>query len=162
LLSCRFFSVTFVCHLQNSTQFYSFSTTVLYAVYSASTRLLLSCRTLLVTTLHGLTENTVFYCQECVLTGALPSNEYPPSIVACACVAGMCLPTRCLAMGIHVIVCSPSCQITYSTKLHGVIFQMTVIFILTVLRTSKQMYCLRGQDQINQYYSYMNWARSVN
>jgi hypothetical protein len=35
-----------------------------------------------------------------VFTASLPSNRR--SIVACACVVGMCLPTRCLAMGIHV------------------------------------------------------------
>jgi hypothetical protein len=35
-----------------------------------------------------------------VFTDPLPSNESP--IVACACIAGMCLPTRCLAIGIHV------------------------------------------------------------
>jgi hypothetical protein len=38
-----------------------------------------------------------------VFTGTLPSNRCP-SIVEGACVAEMCLPTRCLAMGIHVTV----------------------------------------------------------
>jgi hypothetical protein len=49
------------------------------------------------------TENAVFYCQECVFTGPLPGNECP-SIVACACVTWICLPTRCLAMDIHATV----------------------------------------------------------
>jgi hypothetical protein len=46
-------------------------------------------------------ENTVSYCQECVFTAPLPSIGCP-SIVAFACVAGMCLESRCLAMGIHI------------------------------------------------------------
>jgi hypothetical protein len=37
--------------------------------------LLMSCQTLLITTLHGPKENTIFYYPECVFTGPLPSNE---------------------------------------------------------------------------------------
>jgi hypothetical protein len=47
------------------------------------------------------TGNIVFYCQGCVLTGPLLINGRL-SIVACACVAGKYLQSRCLAMGIHV------------------------------------------------------------
>jgi hypothetical protein len=47
-------------------------------------------------------QNTVFSCQECLFTGPLPSNGCP--IVTFTCVAGICFPTRCLAMGIHVTV----------------------------------------------------------
>jgi hypothetical protein len=36
-LSCHFFSITLDFHLQNSAQFHSFSTTVLYSLYPAST-----------------------------------------------------------------------------------------------------------------------------
>jgi hypothetical protein len=50
------------------------------------------------------TENSVFCCQECLFPGPLHSNGCP--IVACARVAGMCLPTRCLAMGINVTLFS--------------------------------------------------------
>jgi hypothetical protein len=37
-----------------------------------------------------------------VFTGPLPSDRRPS--VAWACVTGMRLPTRCLAMGVHVTV----------------------------------------------------------
>jgi hypothetical protein len=37
-----------------------------------------------------------------VCTGPLPSNGL--RIVACTCVAGMRLPSRCLAMGIHITI----------------------------------------------------------
>jgi hypothetical protein len=47
-------------------------------------------------------ENTVFYCYGGVFTVPLPRNRRPN--FACACVDGICLPTRCLAMGIHVII----------------------------------------------------------
>jgi hypothetical protein len=43
------------------------------------------------------TENTIFYCQECVFTGPLPSNG---SLI----VERLCLLTHCLARGIHVTV----------------------------------------------------------
>jgi hypothetical protein len=68
--------------------------TLVYSAYSAST--LLPCRTLLITTLHGPRGKTVFIAP-------LLSNGCP-SVVACACVAGMWLPTRCLAMGIQVTI----------------------------------------------------------
>jgi hypothetical protein len=40
------------------------------------------------------------HCQGCVFTGPLHSNGYP--VVAYAYVTGMCLPSRCLAMGMHI------------------------------------------------------------
>jgi hypothetical protein len=51
------------------------------------------------------TENTVFSCQECMFTGLLRSSGCP--IVVCACVAGMYLPTCCLAIGIHITLLPP-------------------------------------------------------
>jgi hypothetical protein len=69
-----------------------FTSTALYSVASSD------CPFIIPGTDHK--ENTVFYCQEGLFTDPLPSNGCP--IVWCKCVAGMCLPTRCLAMGIHV------------------------------------------------------------
>jgi hypothetical protein len=50
----------------------------------------------------GPTENSVFCCHECVFIGPLPSNGYP-SIVE-TITSGMCLPSRCLAMDMCVIL----------------------------------------------------------
>jgi hypothetical protein len=42
----------------------------------------------------------------CIVKGACLLVRYQASpIVACACVFGMCLPSRCLAMGIKVTIC---------------------------------------------------------
>jgi hypothetical protein len=73
-------------------------------VYSAVLRqlLLLSCRTLLIATLHGPHGKHSLYCWRSQFTVPLPSNRYP--IIVCSFVAGMCLPTPCLAMGIHVTI----------------------------------------------------------
>jgi hypothetical protein len=46
-----------------------------------------------------------------VFTGPLPSNGYP--IVACACVGGMCILSRCPVMGIQVRVYN-----TYTKRFH--------------------------------------------
>jgi hypothetical protein len=61
--------------------------------YSAST--LLSSRTLLMTTFARTTR------KKTVFTSPLPNNGRL-SVVACACIAWMCLPSRCIAVGIHV------------------------------------------------------------
>jgi hypothetical protein len=45
------------------------------------------------------TENSL-YCYGGVFTGPLLNNRRSP--VACVRFAGMCLPSRCLAMGIHI------------------------------------------------------------
>jgi hypothetical protein len=68
--------------------------TLLYSVYSECAVLQLSMNPM---------ENTVFYCQECMFTCPLLSNGCP-SVVVYACVVGMCLPTCCLAVGIHIIL----------------------------------------------------------
>jgi hypothetical protein len=47
------------------------------------------------------TKNTVLY--DAHLLVPLPNNEYS-SIVACVFVKGICLPTHCLTMGIHVTI----------------------------------------------------------
>jgi hypothetical protein len=48
------------------------------------------------------TENTVFYCYGTLFTDPLPNN-IRPSVVRVR-LAGMCLPSCCLAMSIHVTV----------------------------------------------------------
>jgi hypothetical protein len=53
----------------------------------------------IVTTLHKPNGKHSLYCWRSLFTTSLPSNRCP--IVACSCVAGMCLPIHCLAMGIH-------------------------------------------------------------
>jgi hypothetical protein len=60
------------------------------------------------------TENAVFYRQECVFSDPLASNGCP--IVAYVCVAGMCLPTRCLAIDIQVTI--SSCEVLSHSE-HG-------------------------------------------
>jgi hypothetical protein len=60
----------------------------------------LSCRTLLIATLHGPPGKHSVHCWRSLFSAPLPSNTCP--ILACLCVAGMCLATCCLAMGIHV------------------------------------------------------------
>jgi hypothetical protein len=72
------------------------STILLYSVLLCSVFWLCP----LITLCTDPTENTVFYCQECLFTDPLPSNRCPS--LACTCFAGMCLPSRCLAMSIHV------------------------------------------------------------
>jgi hypothetical protein len=47
------------------------------------------------------TENAVFCCQKWVFIGPLPSNGYP---IVESVTSGMCLPSRCLAMGIYVTI----------------------------------------------------------
>jgi hypothetical protein len=89
-------------------------------------------------------ENTVFYFQECEFTGPLRSNGCPT--VACACVAGMCLPNRRLAMGIHVTILLFSFCFSVSTSC----FQYSVISCLcyvvslwrgTIVSCLKSMFC---------------------
>jgi hypothetical protein len=55
----------------------------------------------LMITLHGPNRKHSPYCWWSLFTAPLPSNIHP--IVACSCVAGMCLPSCCLAMVIVVI-----------------------------------------------------------
>jgi hypothetical protein len=59
---------------------------------------------LLKTPLHGRHRKHRLLLPRMHVYCSLPGNGYPP-IVACACVEGMCLPTCCLAMGIHVTTC---------------------------------------------------------
>jgi hypothetical protein len=47
-------------------------------------------------------EHTIFYCQECVFTGLLACSG--PPIVEQIRFMGICLLTRCLAMGVHITV----------------------------------------------------------
>jgi hypothetical protein len=56
---------------------------------------------LLIIPRHGPPENTVFCCQECVFISPLPSNRCP---IVESLTSGMCLPSRCLAMGISITV----------------------------------------------------------
>jgi hypothetical protein len=56
----------------------------------------------LITTIHRPNGKRSLYCWRSLFTASLPSNRR--SIVACSCVARMCLPTRCLEMGIHVTI----------------------------------------------------------
>jgi hypothetical protein len=52
-----------------------------------------------------------------LFAGPLPSNRRPT--VACACIAGMCLPTRCLAVDIHVTI-SMRVRHTLNTQPYGI------------------------------------------
>jgi hypothetical protein len=54
----------------------------------------------LITTLHDPHRENSLYCWQGICTASLHSNECP--IVACTCLEGMCLQTRCLAMGMHI------------------------------------------------------------
>jgi hypothetical protein len=53
-----------------------------------------------ITPRHGSHRKHSLYCYGGVFTGTLPGNGRPS--VACVRFAGMCLLSRCLAMGIHV------------------------------------------------------------
>jgi hypothetical protein len=90
---CHFFSINFDCHLQNSIQFSSDYCSVLHRTPHLT---LVSCPTLLITTLPGPHGRHRVYsfvaCNGC------------QSIVACTCVVGMCLPTCCLATSIHITI----------------------------------------------------------
>jgi hypothetical protein len=61
-------------------------------------------------------------CCRNVFTDPMPSNGY--HIVSCTCVAGMCLPTRYLAMGIHVTILYISLPETKSVPM----FVLKIVF----------------------------------
>jgi hypothetical protein len=97
-----FSSITFECHLEKSTQFNAKLIAQQAGVSKLDSTRLPFCYAehFLITTLHRPTENTAPIVKEvCLLIRCLAIDVLLFSEFACA---GMCLPSRCLAMGIHV------------------------------------------------------------
>jgi hypothetical protein len=66
-----------------------------------------------------------------MFTGPFPINEC--SIGVCACVAEMCLPSRCLAMGIDVTV-------RYISHISDVLYNSTVAELNLAIQDDVLMY----------------------
>jgi hypothetical protein len=80
----HFFSVAFDCHLQNSTQFSTTRTTFFISLQPLGT---------------DRAENLCIVEKACLLTGCLAMNVL---LLLAYASAGMCLPSRCLAISLYV------------------------------------------------------------
>jgi hypothetical protein len=95
-----FFSVTFDCHLQNSTEFSSDYCSVLPATLSCSTPVLPEASYNHFARTPRKTPSSVVQ-NACLLVRYIAVDVL---LLLSACVAEMFLPTRCLAVGIHVTI----------------------------------------------------------
>jgi hypothetical protein len=94
-LSCHFFSITFDCHPEDSTQL----SRLLFCTPCCSATI---ASRLLTVSSHNPSAWAPRKILSSILKDALPSNGCP--IVVWACAAGMCLQSHCVAMGIHASV----------------------------------------------------------